>query len=293
MDIAVIIPAYNSAHFLKDSIDSVLSQTRKVAELIVVDDGSQDNTPELVKSYPPDRVRYFQRPNGGLSAARNTGVQQTKSPWVAFLDADDKWEPNKIDLQVKALEAHPEAVLCYTGLVMGYPDGGQCVYRAEPADRMWPRLRYENVITPSTVMIRRDVLEEAGGFDEKMNACEDWDLWVRLGPGCKMVSVEEPVTWYRVTPNSMSMNTDRMLTAVSRMLATSLLKGLSGWSRWAWRQRAWSAELSRCAITARSARDPQGALSLLVRSLTTWPSPFFLPRRWKSLLIYLLRPLAG
>jgi len=153
---------------------------------------------------------------------------------------------------------------------------------------MWPRLRYENPITPSTVIIRRDVLEEVGGFDEKMIACEDWDLWVRLGPGCKMVGVDEPLTWYRVTPNSMSMNTERMLSAVSRMLSTSLLKGLSGWSRWSWGRRAWSAELSRCAITARNARSPQ-ALSLLLRSLKTWPSPFFLPRRWKSLLVYLLR----
>lgn len=287
MKIAAIIPAYNSAHFLKESIGSVLSQTHEVAEVIVVDDGSQDNTADLVKSYPSDRVKYFWRPNGGLAAARNSGVQQTTSPWVAFLDADDRWEPNKIELQVKALQAQPQAALCYTGLLMAGPTGKSVVHAAV-ADRLWPRLRYENPITPSTVLMRRDVLEQVGGFDERLRACEDWDLWVRLGPACKMVAVDQPVTWYRVSASSLSTNVDRMLGAVAHMLTTSLLKDLDGWSRWAWRQRAWSAELARSGLTARSAHDRR-ALSLFLRSLMTWPSPFFLIWRWKALVLYLIR----
>ena len=285
MKIAAIIPAYNSAHFLKGCIDSILGQTYPLAEIIVVDDGSRDNTREIVESYASERVRYFWQVNGGLSAARNTGVRETTSPWVGFLDADDRWEPRKIELQVKALEADPEAVFCYTGKLLAGPGDRMSVAEAFPAERLWPRMRYENNITPSTVVMRRDVLEAAGGFDEKLRACEDWDLWVRLGPGCRMVAVKEPVTWFRLSEGSMSMDTDRMLTAVGRMLETSLPKGLSGPSRWAWLRRAWSAELSRCALSARELRDRR-SLSLLLRSIAAWPSPFFLSWRWKALVLH-------
>jgi hypothetical protein len=134
--------------------------------------------------------------------------------------------------------------------------------------------------------MRRDVLQAVGGFDDKLRACEDWDLWVRLGPGCKMVAVEEPVTWYRTSTSSLSMNHEKMLASVARMLQTSLPLGLAGLNRWVWLKRAWSAELSRCAITARSLHDPRD-LRLLLRSLATWPSPFFLSWRWKALPLYL------
>lgn len=288
LEVAAIIPAYNSAHWLHESIGSILQQTYPVTEIIVVDDGSQDNTREVVESYG-DAVRYYWRPNGGLSAARNTGVAQTASPWIAFLDADDRWTPRKIELQVQALDANPRAVLCYTRLELVSPDGSRIVGDLTPPDRLWPALRYANQITPSTVIMRRDAFDHAGGFDEKLRACEDWDLWVRLGPESKMVAVDEPVTLYRFTPNSLSTKIDLMLASVERMLGTTLLKDLTGWERWTWRRRAWSAELSRCAITAREAASPR-ALPLLLRSLATWPSPWFLPKRWKSLLVYLLRP---
>jgi glycosyltransferase involved in cell wall biosynthesis len=284
--IAAIIPSYNSAHFLKECIDSVLQQTYEVAEIIVVDDGSTDNPRAVVDSYPPGRVKYFYKPNGGLSSARNAGVRETTSPWVGFLDADDRWEPRKIELQVKALEANPDAVFCYTSKILAGPNGPEGFHYAAPPEGNWPRLRYENMITPSTVLMRRDVLEAVGGFDEQLRACEDWDLWVRLGPDCKMVKVDEPVTWYRSSTGSLSMNHEKMLAAVAHMLQTSLPLGLSGLNRWMWLKRAWSAELGRCAITARALHDPRDR-RLLLRSLATWPSPLFLTWRWKALPLYL------
>ena len=287
MKIAAIIPSYNSAHFLQECIDSVLRQTYEVAEIIVVDDGSTDNPRAVVDSYPPGRVKYFYQPNGGLSSARNTGLRETTSPWVGFLDADDRWEPRKIELQVKALEANPDAVFCYTSKILAGPNGPEGIHHAESPEGNWPRLRYENMITPSTVVIRRDVLEAVGGFDDQLRACEDWDLWVRLGPGCKMVKVDEPVTWYRSSTGSLSMNHERMLSSVARMLQTSLPLGLGGLSRWMWLKRAWSAELARCAVTARTLHDRRDR-GLLLRSLATWPSPWFLSWRWKALPLYLL-----
>lgn len=286
MKIAAIIPAYNSAHFLKDCIDSILQQTFPVAEIIVVDDGSTDDPRAVVETYSDPRIRYFRQKNGGLANARNTGVRETTSPWVGFLDADDRWEPRKLELQVKALQADPEAVLCYTGKLLAGPGELRSVAPAEPVEKNWPKLRYQNTITPSTVIIRRDALEAVGGFDDQLRACEDWDLWVRLGPKCRMVAVDEPVTWYRMTANSLSTNVDRMLTSVERMLKTSLPLGLSGWERWVWLRRAWAAELSRCALSARDARQRR-YLSLLLRSLATWPSPFFISWRWKALMLAL------
>ena len=288
LQIAVVIPAYNSARFLREGLDSVLSQTYPVAEIIVVDDGSKDNTREVVESYAPP-VRYFWQANSGVSPARNGGVQETTSPWVAFLDADDAWEPRKIERQVKALQANPDAVLCYTGKLFIGPDGPGQVCEAIAADHLWPLLRYQNPITPSTVLMRRDVFEAAGGFDKRFLGCEDWDLWFRLGSQAKMVALNEPLTRYRVTPTGLSMNFDKMLSEVGKMISISLIKDLRGWERGSWRRRAWSAELSRCAISAREVSDPR-ALPFLLRSLAMWPSPRFLSKRWKSLAVYLFRP---
>lgn len=285
--IAVIIPSYNSASFLRQCLDSILSQTYPVTEIIVVDDGSKDNAREVVESYP-EPVRYFWQPNGGPAVARNTGVQQTTSPWIAFLDADDSWEPRKIELQVKVLQANPLAVLCYTGKLLLFPNGVKEVSDVKPATRLWPLIRYQNPITPSTILMRRDAFEAVGGFDKRFLGCEDWDFWFRLGPERQMVALHEPVTRYSVTPTGLSMNYDRMLSEVGKMISLSLIKDLKGWARWSWKRRAWSAELYRCALSARDANDPR-ALPLLIRSLATWPSPFFVFKRWKVLAIFLLR----
>ncbi len=174
-------------------------------------------------------------------------------------------------------------------MVLVSPDGAQQVGELTPPDRLWPILRYANQITPSTVVMSRDAFLRAGRFDEELKACEDWDLWFRLGRQSEMVAVDEPVTLYRLTPNSLSTKIDLMLASVERMLAKTLLRDLNGWQRWCWRRRVWSAELSRCAVTAREVRSPR-ALSLLLRSIATWPLPWFIPMRFKSLLVYMLRP---
>ena len=287
MRVSVIIPAYNSSHFLRQCIESVLAQSCPASEILVVDDGSTDNTREVVESYPPP-VRYHWRPNGGIARARNTGVRQTTSPWVAFLDADDWWETRKIQLQKDALDRVPGAALCYTSKVFVCSDGLRFMDPAVSPDRLWPMLRYMNPIAPSSVMMRRDVFDEVGGFDAELKACEDWEFWFRLGPNRRMVAVHEPVTCYRVTPTSRSTDVDRILKGVKALVADTFVKDLRGWERWAWHRRAWSAELGRCAITARQTQSLR-ALALITRSLMVWPSPFFVPRRWKQLLVYLTR----
>jgi glycosyltransferase involved in cell wall biosynthesis len=289
MKIAAVIPAYNSAQFLPECLDSVLSQTYPVAEIIVVDDGSQDSTREVVESYPAP-VRYLWRPNGGVSAARNMGIRESTCPWVAILDADDQWEPHKIERQVEAIAVDPLAAFCYTGCVRVYPDGTRVPGLAVPAGKLWPRLRYGNPVNFSSVLMRRDLLLATGGFDEKLKACEDWEFACRMIRAFPIVAVEEPLVVYRVHYDSLSYDLDAMLGAMGPLLEKGPLKNLTGMERWWWRRRCLSAEIYRCALRAREMRLPWKTWALCLRSIATWPFPFFMPYRYKSLLIYTLQP---
>src|SRR5215471_10950429 len=143
MDLSVIIPSYNHGRYLPQCIDSVLAQTYPATEVLVVDDGSQDDTREVVATYG-DRVRYVWRPNGGLSAARNTGVAATTCAWIAFLDADDWWDAHKIERQVAALKECRDAEVCYTAVVFVAADGSRQFRTVPQPQELWPTLRYSN-----------------------------------------------------------------------------------------------------------------------------------------------------
>ena len=196
MKISVIIPAYNAAHFLPRCLNSVFAQTLQPAEVIVVDDGSKDDTAEVARKLG---ARVVSRPNGGLSAARNTGVQSSSSEWVALLDADDMWAPEK--LRAQADRVQDDTVLVYTGIRIFGDDGVRSTSLAvEPAEarRM---LRYRNPITPSSVMARREALARNGGFREDIRACEDWEMWMRLQRLGSFAAVPDALTDYYVYPD--------------------------------------------------------------------------------------------
>lgn len=289
LKVAAVIATYNSASLLPGCIDSILSQTYPVDEIVVVDDGSQDNTREVVEAYPHP-VRYLWQTNRGVSAARNKGIQESTCPWVALLDADDRWYPDKIERQVHALAKDPMAALCYAGRTLVYPDGKEAPDPAPAVKALWPRLRYANPVTPSTLLMRRDLILGAGGFDEELKAFEDWELVCRLIRACRIVAVEEPLIWYHVGHGSLSHDIDLMLDSIVPLLEKGPLRGLTGAERWWWRQRGLSAELWRCAMRAREVGLPWRALALSLRSVVLWPSPFFLPQRYHSLAAYILRP---
>lgn len=287
----MIIPSYNSAQFLTQALDSVLAQTLPPAEVLVIDDGSTDGTRALVESYTaryPDLIRYIYQQNGGQGEARNHGMRVASSDWVAFLDADDWWKPEKLAKQVALLEASPEAELLYTGLVMEYTDGRTEVRPATPPSALWPTLRYGNKITPSTVLANRKVLLDAGGFDPQFRGTEDWELWVRLGPRLKVACLREALTCYRVSNASISTKVDHMLAQERAVLNKTLVADLKGISAFAWRRRIESLILFRAATGARFRGDPR-ELSFLIRSLLRWPSPFFKPRRFEALAVTLKR----
>lgn len=280
MQISAIIPTYNYARYVRRAVDSALNQTYPVAEVIVVDDGSKDNTREVLAEYG-DRIRYIYQANRGLAGARNTGIREAKSPWVAFLDSDDAWMPEKIERQVKRVESDHSIELVYTASHLHYPDGTIQPTTVLDPSQLWPRFRYINNICPSTVLVRRDVIMKAGCFDETLRYCEDWEMWVRMGPDLKCAAVHEPSIAYQMTPGSLSANFAQELATAERIIDKTLLNGLSGWRRAYWRRLIESAVLFRSSVASRVS-DPAASRRYLFRSLLAWPSPFFLPVRWRS-----------
>lgn len=275
--ISAVITTYNRASIVPRAIASVLAQTRPVEELIVVDDGSRDNTAEVVGSYGPP-VRYVHQENRGLSAARNTGAREARGGWIAFLDDDDEWLPDKIERQVAVLKENPAASLCYGGALWVDRNGGTEFLRPLPPDRLWPAIRMRSPITPCASMVRRDAFLESGGFDERLRCVEDWEFAIRFVQGRQIAVVEgSPLVKVYEDPNSMSKDANSMLAAELSIL-DSLLTGLRGPSRFFWRRRILSRMFYRAAISYREQRRP--CLQHIFRSLLCWPSPLFEPRRF-------------
>jgi glycosyltransferase involved in cell wall biosynthesis len=181
VSVSAIIPTYNRRELLPRAIDSVLAQkTSSNVECIVVDDGSEDGTADLVKSRYPD-VRLIEQSNRGVSAARNVGINEASHDWVAFLDSDDEWMPNKLDSQLRHLDecgllvSHTEEIWIRNGTRVNphrkhAKRGGWIFQHCIPLC----------AISPSSVLMHRDVIDAVGEFDESLPACEDYDYWLRL-----------------------------------------------------------------------------------------------------------------
>jgi len=177
---SVIIPTFNRAAFLREAIDSVLAQTEKDFELIVVDDGSTDATRDVVESYG-ERVRYFFQLNAGASAARNCGIKNARGKLIAFLDSDDLWLPQKLARQIAWMKAHPEIMLCYTDEIWirrGVRVNQKKIH-VKAGGWIYPLCLPRCIISPSSVLMRRELFEAVGVFDEQLPICEDYDLWLR------------------------------------------------------------------------------------------------------------------
>jgi glycosyltransferase involved in cell wall biosynthesis len=212
--VAVIIPLYNLRAFVRDAIESALAQTLAPSDLevVVIDDGSTDDGGAIARTYEP-HIRYIRQDNRGLSAARNRGIRESCAPFLAFLDADDRFLPGKLAAQLTAFDAHPELGLVYTGF--RYIDAGgaplpQRGWSQETGDLL-PRLVRGNVIHPVQALVRREPVERAGGFDETLTSAEDWDLWLRLSRhGLTWGYVDHPLAEYRVRTDAMHENPERM-----------------------------------------------------------------------------------
>ena len=217
--VSVVVPSFNSAPFLRQAIDSIRAQTRPADELIVVDDGSADGSVEIARELGAACVRTPR--NGGPAVARNVGLRAATGDVVAFLDADDYWEPEHLAETVGMLERFPAAAVAFGGVrqFADGPDTADCVGApphvataplGEPSDIFWSLIR-ENLLSQSATVARRDALLDAGGYDETMRYSEDYDLWLRVALRASFVGVPHVTTNYRVHGAQTSRSAERMV----------------------------------------------------------------------------------
>jgi teichuronic acid biosynthesis glycosyltransferase TuaG len=220
--VSIIMPAYNASRHIAESVQSVLAQTYPHWELLVVDDGSTDDTAEVVHRFVASdaRVRYFSRPNGGQAAARNTGLREARGDLVAFLDADDLWLPEKLESQLAVLDSTGAHLVYCDGYVFyddGSPDRADffaVVPGAADAATMLRLLYAYNRIPTLSVVVRREALDRVGMFDEsrRIQNCEDYDLWLRMArAGCSFYGMPEKLMRYRRHAQSTTYRESRML----------------------------------------------------------------------------------
>ncbi len=191
--ISVIIPTFDRSARLAAAIESVLDQEGPL-ELIVVDDGSTDGTASVVGGFG-ERLRYERRDHRGVSAARNHGVRMARGSWIAFLDSDDEWLPGKLAAQRRYHAQHRDVPISQTGEIW-IRDGvrvNPCKHHAKPSGDVFVPSLERCLVSPSAVLLRRDLFVAAGGFDESLPVCEDYDLWLRLALRQRFGLVREPL----------------------------------------------------------------------------------------------------
>ncbi len=205
--VSAVIPAYNAAGHLPAAIESVLTQTYAPVEVLVVDDGSSDDTPTVVSSFG-ERVRYVRQANQGVSVARNRGIAEAHGEFVALLDADDEWLPRKLESQIRRM-IETSATACFTDvLLVDERSSRDRISRCRlESDLVLGLLLYSCIVgPPSGLVARRGVFLEVGGFDPRFSQCADWDMWIRLAEKGRIEVVPEPLVRYRMHSTNMSRN---------------------------------------------------------------------------------------
>lgn len=272
MRVSVVIPTYNSGPLVVEAVESVLAQTRPADEIIVVDDGSTDDTAKRLAEFGPP-VRYVQKENGGVSSARNRGIDEATGDWIAFLDADDVWHPRKLEIQLSALARREDLALLGTGLY-DWP-GTHPDIRADVAvdieDVSFESLIIRNALVTSTIIARTETLRAAGPFDVTLSGPEDHDLWIRVAQRAPVANLRLALTGYRMnTPGSLSKNVDRM-EAGMRAILEKLERGGVFRGRPLLRRKAWSTFRFSCGAMRYWAGESGPAIRNLLCSLMGYP----------------------
>ncbi len=193
--VSVILPTFNRAWSINQAVDSVLAQDYPALELIVVDDGSTDNTLELLEQYNNDII-VLKQANMGVSAARNTGIRKSRGEFIALLDSDDMWDKRKISCQVDFFTEHPDAMICQTEEIW-IRNGRRVnprIKHKKPSGMIFEPCLNMCLISPSAVMMKRTVFDMKGFFDEAMTVCEDYDMWLRISADTPVFLIDKPYT---------------------------------------------------------------------------------------------------
>jgi len=193
-EVSVVIPTFNRAAMVVEAVESVLAQEGVDLQLIVVDDGSTDDTPSRLHRFSA-AVQYHRQPRSGVSASRNRGVALSRAPLIAFLDSDDLWLRGKLEIQTRFMTEHPEAMICQTEEIWvrkGRRLNPKSRHR-KPSGDIFQRSLELCLVSPSAVMIRRELFDRAGYFDETLPMAEDYDLWLRVAAEYPVYLLPEPM----------------------------------------------------------------------------------------------------
>ena len=268
--ISVVIPAYNAGSLLGETLDSVLAQSHPAHEILVVDDGSTDDTAEIVSKYG-DAVRYLRQENQGQAIARNKGIQAATGDWIALLDSDDLFLPDRLRRAAETIGGNPRLVAVYSAFDYLYEDGARSFFPVFPARELWPALRYRSPILPSTTTIRRSALLEVGGFRQIF--IEDWDLWFRLVrkySAAAFQELPESLLLYRRWDGNATNNHIRYANGMLDLIDHTLLEDLSGIERVIWKRKIEARIHHELAVELRKSDDPRH-FGHAVESLRRWP----------------------
>jgi glycosyltransferase involved in cell wall biosynthesis len=211
--VSIVLPAYNAMAYLPQAYESALKQTFTDYEILIVNDGSSDGIEEWVSQISDPRVRYIFQANQGAAEARNTGIYNAQGEYVAFLDADDLWEPTKLEKQVRCLDENPDVGLVDTWIILIDQEGNSkgWVHASSAEGNVWEQVIQEpTIICGSSPMIRRSCFDTVGVFDRNLLYAGDWDLWIRIASRYAFAVVKEPLVRYRLHPSNTSKNCQGM-----------------------------------------------------------------------------------
>ena len=220
--VSVIIPTYNRAHLIGKAVKSVLNQTYQDFEIIVVDDGSTDNTEEVMKSFNNFKIRYIcHSDNRGISVARNIGIRASRGEYIALLDSDDEWLPEKLDKQVDVLQNESPEVGVVCSWSYNIDEKGNYISKRclpKKGGYIYEDLLSTNPISVPTVLIRKECFNRVSLFDDLLNAQEDWDMWIRIAKYYRFALIKVPLVKYRKHSDQISKNPREKIITANRIL---------------------------------------------------------------------------
>jgi len=199
--ISVIIPTYNRPHLLRRAIESVLNQTFDDFEVLIIDGARSKETKDIVESYGDGRLRYIPQRGKGIANARNLGVKRARGEFIAFLDDDDRWKENKLEIQLKTFEKLSDKYcLIYTAFNYYHLEKDEILGTKRPIARgyVYNQMLLDNITGTSTIMVKRDCFKETGLFREDFITCEDWDMWLRISKSYLFEGIKEPLVDYSI-----------------------------------------------------------------------------------------------
>ena len=288
--VSIIMPAFNAQQYIAESIQSALSQTYQNIEVIVVDDGSKDDTKKIADSFGVP-VFVHSVKNGGAAAARNYGVNQANGDWIAFLDSDDIWEPTNLETQMNNLDgkvwSHADSVFFGVG-----HDGTVTASALTPkfGGRVVPTLAVNNFIGTTTVIVRKDVFLEEGGFDPEMLALEDWDLWLKIAGKHELSYCPDILAKYRVHAASTSRGARRNLPYHLKIIEKTFSSNGVGKDLMHMKKSALADSYEISSLIAEEGNDPWFALSCALQALKLQPFKLW---RWKCVLRVFIFKIVG